>query len=134
MEGFGALTPVEILTSQISAVIGEFLVAHSTLVKLTKNSDQKIADEASKQLAYHSILENERVKALQTVENIKTGAYTITDVLAATATMWAMVEHNKKVQDLVNKAGGIPGSDIPWGTIALIGGGIVGVIWLFGRK
>lgn len=135
MEGLGVLTPTEILTSQIGAVIGEFLVAHSLLIKLTRSSDQDIVDEASKLLTYHSILDNERVTALKIVENVKTGAYTITDVVQATATMWAMVEYNKKVQKLVSKAGGISsGWDIPWGTVAIIGVIGAGAYIVLGRK
>lgn len=134
MSNLGLQTPTELLTSQITSVIGEFLLAQNLLVKLTRNADPNIVKEANKLLAYHSILENERVKALQTVENVKTGAYTMSDVIQATATMWAMVEHNKDVQELVNEAGGIPSSDIPWKTIILVAGAGTAAYLMFGRK
>ncbi len=135
MRGLGLLTPTELLTSQIQSVIGEFLIAKSLLVKLVNTKGQDIVDEANKLLAYHSILQNELDKTQVILENVKKGAYTMTDIIQATATMWAMVEHNKSVKDLVAKAGGVDlGFDIPWKIIVIVGGLGIGAYMMFGRK
>lgn len=134
MKGLGLLTPYELLQSQIQGVVGEFLTARTTLTKLTSHSDQAIVDEANKLLSIQSVLENELSIANKLMEKIKSGAYTMTDIAQATATMWAITDHNKSVKDLVNEAGGVPTSNIPWSTLAIIAGVGVGAYALFGRK
>ena len=135
MNGLGLLTPTELLTSQIQSVVGEFLISKSMLVKLVNTKGPDIVAEANKLLAYHSILQNELEITLVIIENVKKGAYTMSDIITATATMWALNDHNKSVRSLVDKAGGVSlGLDIPWSTLLWVGVAGVGVYLVFGRK
>lgn len=135
MTRLGFLTPVELLQSQIQSVVGEFLSSRALLTKLTRHSDPDIVDEANKKLAIQAILENELTTANKIMDNIKTGAYTLSDVAKATAIMYGISEHNKSVQKLVAEAGGVPsGFDIPWSTVAIVAGLGVGAYMMFGKR
>ena len=134
MEALGALGPYELLQSQIQGVVGEFLSARTILTNLTRHADSAIVSEAYKLLTLQSILETELSNVNKTLDNIKAGAYTYTEVAVATASAYAITDHNRKVRNLIAKAGGVPSAfDIPWSTLGLVAAGGVVVIWLLKR-
>jgi len=86
--------------ARIQDQVALFLSQKSTLVRLQGASNPIVQEQADKLYSQQLTLEEELKKTLKRIDNIKAGAYTISDVTAIGTFGKIMSDHIKQVQQL----------------------------------
>ena len=87
--------------AKIQAEVAKFLAAKATIVNLvTKGSTTQIRGEANLLLEQQRTLEKELQSALSIIEQVKSGAYVMSDIVTVGAFAYSLQQHIKKVKDL----------------------------------
>ena len=119
-------SPAAVAEAKVKQYVGQFLALETPLIKLTRISNYEIRNEAFKVLEQHKVLDVNLKKNLAIIDKIKSGAYTIGDVITLGVFATDMGIHIKKAKKLQKKAKAA-------GISAGVGSGLFGHIQLTGK-
>lgn len=120
------LNPILAVEAKIQSRVATFLLSKEKLVKLVGSSSIPISDKARALLAVQDSLQNQLPSMLATVERLKVGAWTFSEVANLTAFAYSMDKQIRDVEDLGKEAvkgaptGILEGSWLDWVPYALV--------------
>ncbi len=109
MEALGEITVAERAEAGVKDRLARFLMAEGELVKLIDHSSSSIRTKASMLYSRHKQLDARMVEVLGRAGEEQEKGLSLTSFTAGAATVkfgWDMEQHMKKVNNLVNEAGG----------------------------
>lgn len=122
-----------IAEARIQDEIARFLALKSVLIRLQGSSNPIVADRATQLYAQQVTLEQALTDTMKRIDNIKQGAYTMSDITAISSFSYALRKH---IQQVENLAGGQSTAGVGFGMPAILLGGlvIVGAVFMFRNK
>lgn len=140
MQALGALNPVDVIAAKIQSRIATFLTIKERLIGLINQGSISVSSKATELYTVQRVLESQLNQALNKIEVMKSGSWTLSDVASLGVFYSEMEKQIKNVQKLEEESGititlGIDPSPqdaaklIPW----LVVGGVAAiftVIWM----
>lgn len=137
MVGLGLLEPIGIIEGKIQARVAKFLSLKDALMRLARNPSLTVQSEAKELLDRQYALEKDLQTTLNTINIIKSGAYSITDIATAGGFAYEMENHINAVQKLQDKMkGAMTSSILPTGigsTPIILGALAIGALLILRR-
>lgn len=122
------------IEARVQEEVAKFLALKSVLVRLQGSPSPTVRDRADSLYAQQVVLERELQDTLKRIENIKKGAYTISDITAIGSFSSALRKHIKQVKDLESRAP-IQAPLFPPLALLIGAGALVGVVaWQVRRR
>lgn len=106
MVGLGLLEPIGIIEGKIQARVAKFLSMKDALMRLARSTSLTVQSEAKELLDRQYALEKDLQTTLNTINVIKSGAYSITDIVTAGNFAYEMENHINAVHKLQDKTKG----------------------------
>jgi hypothetical protein len=106
MKSLGQLSPISTIEAKIQGRVAKFLGLKETVLRLTKSPSLSIQSEARELYNTQLLLEKELQTNLKRIEQIKSGAYTYSNILQVGDFAYNMENHIGKVQKLEEKTKG----------------------------
>ena len=140
MEALGQITVAERAEAGVKDRLARFLMAEQKLVKLMDHSSSSIRTKASMLYSRHKQLDTQMGVVLSRAEEEQEKGLSLTSFTAGAATVkfgWDMEQHMKKVNNLVNEAGGFQAGGFSLGPNEMaLGAAVAGLVLfvMFARK
>lgn len=116
----------EEITAKLQGMIGQLLQNREIIQKLMKDSTLNVRVDAEGLIAQQDYLENWMNEIMTNINNIKSGNWSASDLLAVTPFFYSIYNHNKDVDSLKQKASGVEeGAKFKILPAALIGIGVI---------
>ena len=125
------LTAIE---AKVQDRVGAFLGLKSRIGRMQSSQSLTLRDKATELMKRQVLLEEELKGALARIENVKKGAYTISDMTAVGAFATAMERQIKDVEALEAGSGMTRGIPIPWLPLLVLAGLGIGAKLMGGRR
>lgn len=114
MEALGDLSPVDVAQAQVTNLLGDFLKAEQTLVKLQVSSSLSVASQAAALYKVHQDLQGQLSTQLSNLQQMSSGGFTmssVTGALGAASFAKQLSDHIDAVKQLQQTAqAGPPGA------------------------
>ena len=94
------LNPLLTVEAKIQSRVATFLLSKEKLLKLAKSSSITVSDRAKSLLASQDSLQGQLANALASIERLKAGAWTFSEVANLTAYAYSMDKQIRNVEDL----------------------------------
>lgn len=137
MQALGALGPLTLIEGEIQKQVGKFLALKSSLNWLRGSSQLNIRAEAEQLYAKQLALEADLQTTLANIEQLKSGAWDMGQVLTIGSFAYTMVDQISDVKNLEKRA--YDSGESPFysniSPMMLIGGAVaVGAVWILLKK
>lgn len=140
MIGLGEVSPITLVEGKLQAEVGKFLMMKAELVKLQSHGDFDVRKNANLLLTRQYQLEKDLQTGLNTIEVMKSGAYTVSDITKVGQIAYEINKHSKAVNALKARAAGAgtitaPSgvSSLPMAAIVAAGVGLI-ALGVFSRR
>lgn len=120
------------IEAKIQNQVAKFLTQKSVLVRLQGSSNPIVREQADGLYARQISLEDGLKDALKRIDNIKAGAYTMSDMTSVGAFATSMTKHIKQVEALARRSPGEAG--VGAGALTVGALAIGGLAWMMKKK
>lgn len=130
------LSPKSIVEAKVQSRVAELLGLREKLLRLSTSSNSSIAKKASNLLISQKVIESDLSNLQPTIEKIKQGLYSFTDMAKLAKLGVEMEVQINASKRLIKSAGTLPffpGIISPY-TLLAIGGGLLALTFIFKKK